>query len=189
MAPLFTDRAAKRVVLFLILYIFVLVQQFIVILVRGLNVFMCLCVCADGGSSILVESSTDNPDTCEGTYFGMKEYCESIKWTHQFPLVRQDDAFEKMAFRTSRYAFLRHCLEFVLFNCNNRYLSRVTASVVRTVISGGPGVQITLDFGSVTYRLNVMQNEQSTQLTAEEEKLAKLKPFMNLQNCKTTEKR
>lgn len=33
----------------------------------------------------------------------MKEYCESIKWTHQFPLVRQDDAFEKMALRTSRW--------------------------------------------------------------------------------------
>lgn len=43
-----------------------------------------------------------NLETNEGTYFGMKEYCESIKWTHQFPLVRQDDAFEKMAVRTSR---------------------------------------------------------------------------------------
>ena len=36
-------------------------------------------------------------------YFGMKEYCDSIKWTHQFPLIRQDDAFERMALRTSRY--------------------------------------------------------------------------------------
>lgn len=51
----------------------------------------------------MLENSHDSMETNEGTYFGMKEYCESIKWTHQFPLVRQDDAFEKMALRTSRY--------------------------------------------------------------------------------------
>ena len=56
----------------------------------------------DGVSVSAVENSHDNLETNEGTYFGMKEYCESIKWTHQFPLVRQDDAFEKMALRTSR---------------------------------------------------------------------------------------
>lgn len=55
----------------------------------------------DGVSSSVVEN-VHNLETNEGTYFGMKEYCESIKWTHQFPLVRQDDAFEKMAVRTSR---------------------------------------------------------------------------------------
>ena len=38
----------------------------------------------------------------DSMYFGMKEYCDSIKWTHQFPLIRQDDAFERMALRTSR---------------------------------------------------------------------------------------
>lgn len=56
---------------------------------------------ADGVSVSVVEN-IPNLETNEGTYFGMKEYCESIKWTHQFPLVRQDDAFEKMALRTSR---------------------------------------------------------------------------------------
>lgn len=56
-----------------------------------------------GGVSLsMAENSSDHVETNEGTYFGMKEYCESIKWTHQFPLVRQDDAFEKMALRTSR---------------------------------------------------------------------------------------
>ncbi|XP_078360674.1 GREB1-like protein isoform X2 [Oculina patagonica] len=54
------------------------------------------------GVSISVVENFHNLETNEGTYFGMKEYCESIKWTHQFPLVRQDDAFEKMALRTSR---------------------------------------------------------------------------------------
>lgn len=46
------------------------------------------------------DSFVEEPDSM---YFGMKEYCDSIKWTHQFPLIRQDDAFERMALRTSRY--------------------------------------------------------------------------------------
>lgn len=54
------------------------------------------------GVSVSVVENIQNMETNEGTYFGVKEYCESIKWTHQFPLVRQDDAFEKMALRTSR---------------------------------------------------------------------------------------
>ena len=62
---------------------------------------------ADGVPSSILENSHDSMETNEGTYFGMKEYCESIKWTHQFPLVRQDDAFEKMALRTSRYCGLK----------------------------------------------------------------------------------
>lgn len=57
---------------------------------------------ADGVALSVLENSHDNVETNEGTYFGLKEYCESIKWTHQFPLVRQDDAFEKMALRTSK---------------------------------------------------------------------------------------
>ena len=36
-------------------------------------------------------------------------------------------------------------------NNNNRYLSRVSPSVARTVINGGPDVQIELEFGSVGF--------------------------------------
>jgi hypothetical protein len=42
-------------------------------------------------------------DDQDSMYFGLKEYCDSIKWTHQFPLFRQDDAFERMALRTTRF--------------------------------------------------------------------------------------
>ncbi|KAJ7387533.1 hypothetical protein OS493_000864 [Desmophyllum pertusum] len=44
----------------------------------------------DGVSLSLVEHY-NNLETNEGTYFGMKEYCESIKWTHQFPIEPPDD--------------------------------------------------------------------------------------------------
>lgn len=30
-------------------------------------------------------------------YFGMREYTESLSWTHQIPLIREDDEFEGMA--------------------------------------------------------------------------------------------
>ena len=62
-------------------------------------------------------------------------------------------------------------------NNNNRYLSRVTPSVARTVINGGPDVQIELEFRNVGFcggrktgdpgekPLEQGENQQQTQLT------------------------
>ncbi|EDO35176.1 predicted protein, partial [Nematostella vectensis] len=58
-----------------------------------------LDACSITSGSLEDEQYTDDQDIM---YFGLKEYCDSIKWTHQFPLVRQDDAFERMALRTTR---------------------------------------------------------------------------------------
>ena len=50
----------------------------------------------------LIDDEDENIDHSDTMYFGLKEYCDSMKWTHQFPLIRQDDEFERIALRTNK---------------------------------------------------------------------------------------
>lgn len=64
---------------------------------------MCIVLTVDSSSVTSAPVEDDQyVDDQDSMYFGLKEYCDSIKWTHQFPLFRQDDAFERMALRTTR---------------------------------------------------------------------------------------
>lgn len=124
-----------------------------------------------GISSSVAENSSDNLETNEGTYFGMKEYCESIKWTHQFPLVRQDDAFEKMALRTSRttddvnlsvlrcYLLIRHYCAAIMWSAGIKpaepHCTLKTIQIMREIIespvynSDGSGSMLVIRIPSV----------------------------------------
>ncbi|KAK3709417.1 hypothetical protein QZH41_007131 [Actinostola sp. cb2023] len=89
-------------------------------------------------------------DDQDSMYFGLKEYCDSIKWTHQFPLFRQDDAFERMALRTTRatedvnvsvlrcYLLIRHYCAAIMWSAGIKpaepHCTLKTIQIIREII-------------------------------------------------------